>query len=400
MWGGDRKGWPQNWRQLMAEYLGSKDHPRTLNKACPATCPLHPSPELHQHFVLNSKTLLDTQNREELFLGALEQFGYQDENGVRAYDWSGATAADEADRQAIQEQIDADRKAGRLVAVYLPVLLFGPSPRSGLSYEQRQLLLALTHELTRVNLSNRPDKAKIVVGGKDPDPVNPSPVAACPYLTKGESYVDFTGNGGGSTRRLHSRGYHLIGETKKGWLRKAGSAIPANNEGRWQAVKAFLTDLKTLSGAFGLIAAGWHSDQQKCHSLDEMIALVSSVAGRQWLDKCLRRVYTKTDYLTHWRRYFAERLVFTVLVSWDEDASVEHLDEKQVTIHSANDLQCWMHKIGWSDEDLAVKLGMARSWVNMQRTGKRKWSAKFAVKVQGLIDQTASGEPAPNGEKK
>ena len=55
---------------------------------------------------------------------------------------------------------------GSLPVAYLPALVFGPSPRSGLTPGQRNILTALTHELTRAGKSGRADKARIFVGGK------------------------------------------------------------------------------------------------------------------------------------------------------------------------------------------------------------------------------------------
>ena len=53
-----------------------------------------------------------------------------------------------------------------LSSVYQPILVFGPSARTKLTREQRNIVLALTHETTRTTNSRREDEAYLVTGGK------------------------------------------------------------------------------------------------------------------------------------------------------------------------------------------------------------------------------------------
>ena len=264
---------------------------------------------------------------------------------VDAADYDPAAEANKERENLIRQH----RQSGRLVSAYLPALLFGPSPRSGLSRRQVRILMALTRETTRAHRSStREDKAQLVIGGQTTATNRQTnSIPGCPYLLQGIAYVAFNGNGSGNQqrrRRYHGRGYRLLGRTS-GWLPRAPLPAPNDGRGPWKAVRGFLKDLDKLAGPFGLVAAGWHSDEHQWRSLDDMIAPTKTRAGRSWLRKCLLRVYTPADYLIRWRRYFADRLGFSVIPGDDKDAEapvVQPLSSEITAITSAVDLDRWM----------------------------------------------------------
>jgi hypothetical protein len=269
------------------------------------------------------------------------------------------------------------RKVDGVYAIYLPVRIFGPSPLSGLTPPQCKLLSALTMELTRTRTkTDRPDKAQVVRGGAGRGQPREQDVPACPFLEKNAEYVVFGGNGRGKNRRLHGYGFRL-----STWMEKAGYPEPCE-------YSVTFTDLTRLRQPFGLIVAGWNRTAREWKTLDEMVALRRTKRGQEWLDGCVVRVYTKADYLQRWRRYFAERLGFSSIPDGGEEVatpSAAATPGQQALIQSAQDLQVWMRQEGLTDGQLAARLGVSRTSVNLYRTGARAWSAKFAGKVNTYL---------------
>jgi hypothetical protein len=239
IWSGARQQWPANWRQMILRYLQKRCKSATLVDRCSGQCPLRERRDPHRHFVVRIRTLQDTPQQKETFLGLLEEFGQDDGHGGRIYNWSTPTARSQA-----------AKKEGRLVAVYLPVLLFGKSPRSGLSPDQVRVLACLTHEITRAARSHREDKAGLVVSVPVPKSASTTDVVHCPYLEKGRQYVAFNGNGSFRRSTRRGRGYRLVGRTHGGWLRKARYPISDDEERRWQQVRTFLKVLESLVECF------------------------------------------------------------------------------------------------------------------------------------------------------
>jgi hypothetical protein len=217
----------QNWT------LQEKDLVRT--QQCHPTCPLYGRAGVrHGHFVVTVGRVFRQVNacQSELdldtsFLGVLELFRHGP--GGEAFDFSRAHGDDPTETAERQKEIDDYRQSGRLCSVYLPALLFGPSPLSGLTPAERNVLVALTRETTRSKRSNRDDRARVLVGGQ-PASKGANRIAACPYLEKGGRYVAFNGNGGA---RRRGRGYQLVGRTGKGWLWRAGFSFDDNARTAW-----------------------------------------------------------------------------------------------------------------------------------------------------------------------
>jgi hypothetical protein len=142
---------------------------------CTAACALWGQDVPHRHLTFEARVSERRGVLDDTFLGALEFYAV-DEKRVRTYNF----APNEWDvGLETFATLQGYRKAGRICAAYLPVPVFGPSPRSGLSYEQRQILIALTRETTRFRQSERKDRAAVVVGGATGSQVKVG-VAACP----------------------------------------------------------------------------------------------------------------------------------------------------------------------------------------------------------------------------
>jgi hypothetical protein len=337
LWGGDRSRWNRNWRQRLVRRLKAASTGEQSGlvrvthreaefgeRSCTPGCPLNGTRTQHQHLEVVVRTESVTSNGPEggkdddsrieydgAFLGCLEVFGGED-YPERSYHWKvrpmppepvmGEFPGERDQNKSLLERIRRLKRAGRLTAIYFPPKLFGPSPRSGLSYQQRQLHQAITRELTRGKgkSSGRPDRAEIQIGGKVADENASFTVAPCPYLEARCRYVAFNGNGKGLRRHLHGRGYKLAV-----WMQKARYAMHEEAKEHWIEVRRFLRDLEGLAGVFGLVVAAWHPRKHVWRAQEDLVAMTRTSAGRSWLWGCLLRIYTRDDFLLRWRRFFA-----------------------------------------------------------------------------------------------
>jgi len=377
LWGQDKKQWPANWRGKLEGLLGD------AQGGCSEECPMQDSGVRHGHFRYRLKTLDDCP-LDRTFLGALESFAFRDSTGERRYDFSDAPKMKRL--KIDQDQIERDRKTGRITSIYLPLLVFGPAKQMKLPHQQRRLLLAITHELTRTSGSSRRDSARIIVGGKKGG-------QGYPNLEPSQSYVAFNGNASAPRKRLRGYGYRLIGSTGKGWLHKAGYSVPEDAKGRWLAVGRFLKDLDVLAGRFGLVVAAWHQEKAEWKPLADLRVMVKHPDGRRWLNRCVLRIYTAADYLVRWRRHFAEQMGFTSIPGGDVDTSAATAQAPGIpVIRSGLDLDQWMRKEKLTNKQLAEKLQVTEAWVSYQRSGKKAWSKGFQQKLEALQARASRGK--------
>jgi hypothetical protein len=250
VWGGIQSTWPRNWRRQVAAWIGFKPNSVIADKKCPDTCPSRDADARHEHFRLVVNGADKAGNVNLAFLGVLEHCCESENDGVRKYNWEGPEFENDQRTQMAKECIEDDRRSGRRSAVYLPVLVFGPSPLSGLTHEQRNVLITLTHEITRQNTSQRPDKARLFVGGECVQIDTTVRLSLPPALAKNEKYVGFNGNGAYRRKWLRGRGYHLVGRNKGGWLQKAGYKVADDMKTQRQQVREFLTNLAALTVFF------------------------------------------------------------------------------------------------------------------------------------------------------
>jgi hypothetical protein len=324
---------------------------------------------------------------EGAFLGCLEVFGDEDYPD-RSYDWKvrpmspepvvGEAPGEREQNKGLIERIRRFKRAGRLTAIYFPLKLFGPSPRSGLTYQQRQLHQAITRELTRGKgkTSGRPDRAEIQIGGKVADENASFTVAPCPYLEARCRYVAFNGNGKGLRRHLHGRGYKLAV-----WMQKARYAMHEEAKEHWIEVRRFLGNLEELAELFGLVVAAWHPREHAWRAQEDLVAMTRTSAGRSWLRGCLLRIYTRDDFLLRWRRFFAARMGFSVIPDRDREQPVEAED----SLTSRAGFLPYFRKEGVSQAELAVQMHVSRSLVSQHLSGHRQWTGGWQNRVAEWI---------------
>jgi hypothetical protein len=432
LWGPRR--WPANWRQRVAESLhachpdvlpierevgwgegGRQMHRIDLSKgwrqgegACYPACPLNgrPAPP-HRHFRL----LLPGSS-----LGAMAAFAGErpDPEGCIEFDFgnprlgreaaarrrkelrselkgrgkvledlAGSPYFDEAGARHEIRQLGKElrglragnHEAGGTWAAYLPVRLFGPSPRVGLTPDQRNLITALTMQTTRSRRrGGRPDRAQVIGAGGGDGGEDESAIPTPPGLPAG-AHVAFNGNASRSYRR-HGYGFLL-----KERMRQAGYAAGAGGF----EYSPILLDLRRLCGPFGLVAAGFHPFANEWKETGEMLGLCGSAAGRRWLEGCLLRVYCGADYLDRWRRLLAERMGFGSIPGAEQAAEAAPAPPPGIVrVGTAAELQALMSARGLTDGEMAGKLGVHRTAINHYRNGRRRWRADFQRKLDAL----------------
>lgn len=277
------------------EQRAHKDKIGAMRKGCPEACPLHGTQTAHGHFVIR----MDPAN-----LGALKNFCIGvDDRGVHYYDFRVNPLNSKIPDKA-KDKIKELRQDGKIISLYVPSRLLGQSPLVNLASGPRQILNAITREVTRSRSSKRADRAQLVTR-KD-----------CPLLPDGQKFVAFNGNGSHKRPEMHGRGYRLEGKTGKGWLYRIGHHIPQDSKAKWEVIRTFFADLKSIKEPFGLSAFGHHAacaraGEQAWRSLGELIQMTRSNAGRAWLRGCTIRIFAPEDYLIRWRRYFLGKLGFT-----------------------------------------------------------------------------------------
>lgn len=377
VWGAD--GWPKNWRYQLSQWIGLQTLERQGEGSCPDFCPFAGTKIAHQHFVFDIG---------EGFLGALEGLGTPKPGDVCLYDFRSNSKQLSAERRADLKSI---LKSGRAMPAYLPVLLFGGSPRVGLSVSQMRLLRGVVSELTRVGAgksSTRPDRAHQIQNGRVPGDSGED-LITCPFLTPDKSYVVFGGNSG--KRKDAGRGYQIVGRTFKGWLCRAGYQQATIEADRWGTVRRFLADLADLSRPFHITVAAYHGRRREWRNLQDMLAMTRSESGRTWLDSCRLRIYAPADYLVLWRRFFASRLGFSYIPGgeWQPPPSTNAAPSTGGSsariLRTASDVRGWLRDRGMAQKALATHLGCSPARVSAQLTGRQRWSRKFQADVNALV---------------
>ena len=389
VWGADH--WPANWRQSLCRWmLGPTEESQAERDCCGPSCPMYETGIPHMHFAGSTgKVTLG---------GSLYEYGTRDTSNGRDYNFSPRQPEIEEDstreeKKEIKDEWKRVRQLRRtnIFAAYLPALLFGASPRVGLSDSQRLLIVGLVAELTRVaktrtKTSTRPDKAAIVTGTQVPG--ESSRIVKCPLLDAGRRYVAFCGNG-----RRAGQGYKIRGRTLRGWLNRCGYSTHQIYTDPAAAINHFLHDLTELAGPFQLTIAAYHPQRREWRSLDDLIAAMLSTDGSLWLDNCLLRVYAPENYLELWRQHFARCLGFSEIPGGNAMPTASGGDfETQATsgpgpMRSPSDVRAWLRRKGMNQKQLARELGLSAARVSQQLSGKRSWSTAFEQQVQALAER-------------
>ena len=252
-------------------------------------------------------------------------------------------------------------------AVYSPARIFGPSPRSGLTPSQCNILKALPMQVTRNPRNNdRCDKALVIKIDSGANEIGEPPVPVYPKLESGE-YISFNGNG--RRRRNHGHGFKIAT-----WMKDIGYSSPSK-------YRVFFRDLKSLLQPFGLVVVGWSRVDRRWCTLDEMLEKCRSKVGRAWLVACVLRIYASglSNPLPVFRKMFG----FASLPGGEGEITrfTEESLKPCITIQNGTELQP-MRQHGHTDEKLAAALGINRATVTHYRNGARRWSKKFGAIVE------------------
>ena len=299
-WGSDRARWPRHWRKELVTTLRSLtvlhfvdvqsvptfgthtalltnvgDLRGTPDDACNADCPAA-GVRGHSHLLINVG---------RGYLGCLESCAESDDqSGVRHYSFPIDS------RNTSTATLRKLGKTGRLMSVYSPAVLGNYDNHLRFSVNQQRMFRAIVRERTRKSKSERRDvgEAEIFTGNMVPLMSSRRP-GCCSELDAAVTYVGFNGNG--KRKRL---GYLL--NSHGGWLAKAGYTLGD--------IKQFLSDLQHLSRSLGLIVVGLLPADRSWRSLATMQEMLSTPVSRALLERLHVRVYTPSDYVDRWGRFF------------------------------------------------------------------------------------------------
>jgi len=421
VWGGRRQSWPRNWRKVIVRFLDSAVGKALTaaawlgrDRPCPHECPMHQRWPRHGHVTITIRAFKEgevdwarvpagTDPVGETFLRDLELCG--DEAGEKStYSFAkppgrrpaqqvvrGLGDAGDFKPDSTREDHLRRRWTRGTASAYLPLFLFGPSPRVGLNRNAQWLVKAIVAELTREpgrKKTGRDDRAQIVVGGRA---VRAGEAASYPDLVKGGRYVGFNGNGSVRKARLRGRGYSLVA-----WLRRAryvddfhepndkGRVVPAPTppEDVAKATRPFLKDLAHVARVFGLTVAAWHPKRKQWLALSALPPLLKSADGRRWLSGMRLRIYTTEDFLARWRAVFAERMGFTAIPLPGEETAVE-----TGPAASAAGLRTFLVEQGITQDAFAAAVGVKKAAVSRRINGDLKWSPDWSARVKACIDR-------------
>jgi hypothetical protein len=404
-WGGQRESWPRNWRNNLLKRLKRQTGAEGLlvdaaldgSQRCQESCPLYGTAVKHRHFSVSIRTENDIEEVDRLddegqpeenawlrnvFLGALEVCGFNGPEG-RLYDFGLQTQRaelDEAKFKALTSRLNRFQRRGRLVSVYLPLRIFSGSQRLGLSFRQRQLMLAILRELTRnsrksENKTKRDDNAALIqVNGKTQLATD-----IYPGLSANTRYVAFNGNGGFKRQHLRGHGYRMLG--KGGWLVRARYVHPDDADKAWSILGDLIKDLKVVAELFGLVAAARHIRTGEWLGLADLPELLRNASGRRWLRMAFLRIYTEQDYCARWRKIIAQRIGFSCIPD-----SKQELPVSAQPWHSATKLLVYLRAHGISQTKLAAEMGVPRSRVNQYINGHKAWTLKWQERVRAWIE--------------
>jgi hypothetical protein len=409
------------------EGLGNEDDQvRAGAEPCQPGCPLYNRNIPHHHFRITIRTVekevnwvqeyaaveagnsSDTIN--DTFLGTLEVFGDGEGEG-RTYKWGAPlpppklakpkqTAKQSSDEDDVDEDFDDGndaneqmrqglirkfREAGMTFSVYLPILIFGTSPKLKHPPRQRLILRALTMELTRLPKkakSERPDKAQVIPGGSSTVGAGDG-VSVFPDLPKGTGYVGFNGNGG---EKHHGRGYSL-----RSWMDRAGFPVTDADESFWKVARAFLQHLIAVAEMFGLTVAAWHPKRKAWQPLSELSKLTRSDTGRSWLSAAKLRIYTPADYPERWRTLFADRMGFSTIPRPGEE-----LAEVTGPEGSPESLRAYLVKVKMTEAEFAAAIGVTKSALSKRMNGMLRWDPEWMERLKSCIREQEERPELPN----
>lgn len=284
------------------------------------------------------------------FLGILEAFGRDnDGSGIRDYQFPVGTRR--ASRFASLRKIG---KSGRLVSVFTPALLGDPTQCRTLSEGAHRILQTLVRETTRpTKFSKEMDPRAELVSGNRVRTYSGRAGKPCKLLAANVTYVGFNGNG-----KRRAMGYRLR-LSEWSWLSKAGYAI--------DAVPDFLDDLAEVATALELVVVGV-GPANNFSTFDRLCGMAQSAAGLRELARIDVRVFTRSDYVMRWSRYFG----FV-----DGAATAEAPGD--LDVHAA------MRSRNVSGRMLAAAIGCDPSFMAKILKGTKRWPKKLLKKARKYL---------------
>jgi len=382
IFGGDNNAWPKNWRQeisgllrslsdlrcdvLRVEHRGWQprlgghsvavagyEHLETTAPHighCDQYCPVYQGMR-HGHFVVQMG---------QGFLGALERYALSDDGETRHYDFQRRPPRD-----------PDDEVEGRARQISPVARILGPSRWSGLGPGARDILDALSNEITRPRRSrggDRADGALVFLGQNLPTAIK-HPGPPCPFLIPQRSYVAFGGNG-----RRPGYGYRL--DT---WALRSGYVKAEERRGNGN-LRQFLRDLSSVGEILGLECAVYDRQANWWYSLHNTLGRCLTAGRLRQLGGCVLQVFGPVDYADRLREYFRARGRFARIPGGPVPVPVlpdEHF--------AAGNIAGQLRAHGRTQASLAAYLGVSQSFVSQAITGRRAWPTEMLRRALGFL---------------
>jgi len=408
-WGGDQSLWPQNWRQdrwAILHFLthlrsgilrlaGDGWHPRFVahgvalasvddlklcrpgGDSCSSACPMWNRGHHHSHYLCQIGLG---------FLGVLEHFATDQQQGQRIYDFSAPPEGEQ------REAIEQERQAGTIVSVPALPAVFGASCWSGISPDGQHIMQSMLRELTRQGHGpkQRRDGGAVVTNGMARGVVPARKAVKCPLLAANATYVCFGGNGVRA-----GMGYLLVGRKRSGWLAKCGVAVPPTPSGIATAVRQFFAELEKLRPLLGLTIVGVEPATGIWYSWSDLQHVARQRTWGAPLDAIHLRVYAAADYLDRFRQHMALAGRFA-MIPGDEAPAAALPAAGKVTAENA---RLWLTRLGISQTQVATAMGISQPCLYQFLMGKRPWPgdrwAGFQSYLSGRLADAAGARSDP-----
>lgn len=395
IWGGDRGSWPKDWRadllvalkSLMAlrvevlrvssagwrpqfgaistavAHVEDLMVTRPIENHCRTWCPMDQSGVKHNHILVQVGLG---------FLGVMEKFSREDENGCRVYDF--VHFPEDNDRK---KDIQDAQQSGQLVSLNGPMALFGRGEGSGLSQAATRIVHALMAEVSRGQdkvSQARSDKAAVFVGNRVPGRTEHE-IIECSLLMPNRRYIAFGGNG-----NRHGMGYQIVGEKSTGWLFRCGYIVPESELELARVVREFLTDLGELVEVLHLTVVGWNLGTGEFLDRDTLRCIARQRHGVSMLSSIHLRVYAPEDYLDRCRGYCEQLGNFTSIPGGTLRAASE-------TSLATGRLNTLIYRAGIKQVELADRLELPQQYVSQLMKGTRPWPEAHRQKVLTFVSE-------------
>jgi Helix-turn-helix len=250
-------------------------------------------------------------------------------------------------------------------------------------------------EVTRVEKSQtkRRDRAEVIIGNGVPDLWGRHEIE-CPLLQHGSRYVAFNGNG-----KRRGLGYLIVGKKNRGWLARCGYVHSLDNDPRWTGqnglghiARRFLAELEEIGRILGLTVVGLARTTESWLTLAQIQEIAEISSGLKELNQIHLRIYGPEDYLDQCRCVLEERGGFSTIPGAQE--SPYSLDADALLADVGVDLRVRLRRSGLSQNDLAERLGVSKSFVSKLLSGKKAWPEGLRERAETIVAGDAPNLPA------